>query len=827
MTRASSSARRVLCGIALAAIAVACGDTTGPPQLEPVASVEITGTPAELYVGADATLVASVRDAAGQALTGRAVSWLSSDSTIASVTAQGVVTGRKVGDAVIVATSEQKSATATLRVRLEPVATVEISGAPASSVLEGTVVQLTATTRNAGGTVLTGRPITWTSSDAAVAQVSAEGRVQTLRAGEVTITAAAEGKSAAVTVRIAVQPPASVQITGGPASGQVVAGATVQLTATARNAAGAPILGRPFTWTVSDAQLATVSATGLVQTLRSGEVVVTATNEGVSASYTLRILEPVATVQIVGAPTGPVVAGTVVRLRAVARSAAGDSLPGRTVFWTSGNYSVATVSPDGVVQTLRAGIVQIGATVEEQTGSFTLTVLEPVATVSVNAPASGLYTTQEMQLSATARSAMGTVLTGRPVTWSTSNAARATVDSTGKVTAVAEGEATITATVEGQTGSVNLRVVPRPVADWSQSAPWTTFQGNARHTGHVPVTADPVAFRELWKRSPLGATALNPVTEGGGRVFVSGYAYFGGQSLAAVDARTGASAWSYSFGPIHGVHPPAYGNGRVYATTSGHGDSYLWAFDAATGAVAFRSGYGNQWSRYLAPVVTPERVFMAGGYYGGMYSFNATDGAQRWFVNTNQYDEWTPAVADGRVYAYTGSYSPQLQVHDAATGATLYTIADPDFRWHGWSMGAAPVLGSLNNVLVAQYGRLVSFDLQARTIGWERTASFTGNVTVADGTLYVFNNNQVEARRESDGSLLWVWIPPAGQTPQGTMVATKNLLFVSTASHTYAIDLNARVTMWSYAGGGHLALTQDGVLLIAQQSGWLSAVDLK
>jgi uncharacterized protein YjdB len=607
----------------------------------------------------------------------------------------------------------------------------------------------------------------------------------------------------------------------------VLPGTSVQLTALARSAAGDVLSGRAVIWTTSSGATATVASDGRVRAWSPGEAVITATVDGVSASFTLTVLHPVASVELIGAPAAPVLVGTAVQLRAVARSAAGDSLAGRAMFWMTSDYSRATITADGLLTAVAPGNVLVSVSVEGRSASFILSILEPVSSVTVTSPFAGLYQGQSVQLAVTLRDTFGQPLAGRPITWTTSDALRATVDSAGRVTATGTGQVTLTATSEGKSGTVNLQVYARPTADWSQATTWATHQGNARHTGYVPVTADPLAFDSLWARSPLGSTSLNPVTEGDGKLFISGYAYFGGQTLAAVDARSGSGGWSHSFGTIHGVHPPAFGNGRVYATTSGHQDSYLYAFDAASGAVAFREPYGNQWSRYFAPVVVGQTVYMAGGYYGGMYAFASTDGEQRWFANTNQYDEWSPAVDNGRVYAYTGSYTPRLQVHDAVTGAELFNIPDPGFQWNGWSMRGSPAVGSMNNVLVTQAGRLVSFNLQSRTIGWQRTSGFTGNVTVAEGMLYVINNGQVEARNESDGSLVWVWIPPAGQTTTGTIVATRNLLFVSTESRTYAIDIAARAATWSYPAGGHLAVGRDGILFIAQESGMLTAVDLK
>jgi murein DD-endopeptidase MepM/ murein hydrolase activator NlpD len=81
-----------------------------------------------------------------------------------------------------------------------PVATVDVSP-PSPTVLAGATSQLVATTKDASGTVLTGRAVSWTSSNATVATVSAAGFVTTLAPGATTITATSEGKtgSAAVT----------------------------------------------------------------------------------------------------------------------------------------------------------------------------------------------------------------------------------------------------------------------------------------------------------------------------------------------------------------------------------------------------------------------------------------------------------------------------------------------------------------------------------------------------------------------------------------------------------------------------------------------------
>jgi hypothetical protein len=296
--------------------------------------------------------------------------------------------------------------------------------------------------------------------------------------------------------------------------------------------------------------------------------------------------------------------------------------------------------------------------------------------------------------------------------------------------------------------------------------------------------------------------------------------------LVALDARTGSPQWAYDLGARDSYDPPAFGNGTVYMQTGGHSNSFVWAISSTDGSLRWRTAYGNQWSPWYAPVIVGQSVYVAAGYYGGLEAYDGTKGTQLWTFPTNQYDLWTPAVANGLVYAYTGDYSPKLSVVDAATGKASYEIPDPNFSWRGWSMNLAPVVGSQNDIIAQPDNRLISFDLGARKIRWQVSGwtSPWGNAwqaTVSNGVVYAFNGTQVEARSEADGSPLWTWPLPASGAPVGTMIATSNLLFVSATSSTsssgitYAVDLASHRRVWSYPLSGQLAIGANGVLYIA------------
>src|SRR5207247_1951982 len=82
----------------------------------------------------------------------------------------------------------------------------------------------------------------------------------------------------------------------------------------------------------------------------------------------------------------------------------------------------------------------------------------PVASVTVTPASATIGTNGTVQLTATLKDANGNNLTGRTVTGTSSNTAVATVSSSGLVTGVAVGSATITATSEGKTGQGTVTV---------------------------------------------------------------------------------------------------------------------------------------------------------------------------------------------------------------------------------------------------------------------------------------------------------------------------------------------------------------------------------
>ena len=204
-----------------------------------------------------------------------------------------------------------------------------------------------------------------------------------------------------------------------------------------------------------------MSCRSAVRVLVAGVATTMAACEGLTGSAGLKVPPPAVAAVSVALYSPSLTAGQSTQATASLTDAAGHPLNGRTITWSSSNVAVATVSNSGAVTALSAGSASISATSEGVTGSATLAVSSPatpVATVLVTLESAAVTVGQRIQAPAVLRDAAGIALTGRSISWASSNPAVAIISSTGAVTGTGYGNTTIQARSEGVTGSVPLSV---------------------------------------------------------------------------------------------------------------------------------------------------------------------------------------------------------------------------------------------------------------------------------------------------------------------------------------------------------------------------------
>ncbi len=240
-------------------------------------------------------------------------------------------------------------------------------------------------------------------------------------------------------------------------------GENLQAAALPLDSVGGVLTGRDIVWSTNNAEVVTVSSGGVVSGVGPGTATVSADVEGKVGSVIVVVsLVPVATITVTPG-TESVSAGATASFTAVLKDSAQRVLTGRTITWTSSAPTVASVNDAGVATGILVGSSNIVATAEGKQGQAALTVntlATPVATITLDPANTNMSGGATKQLTATLRDANGNVLGGRTITWTSSNPDRATVSSSGVVTAApVDAPVVITASVEGKTATSSIGII--------------------------------------------------------------------------------------------------------------------------------------------------------------------------------------------------------------------------------------------------------------------------------------------------------------------------------------------------------------------------------
>jgi eukaryotic-like serine/threonine-protein kinase len=347
----------------------------------------------------------------------------------------------------------------------------------------------------------------------------------------------------------------------------------------------------------------------------------------------------------------------------------------------------------------------------------------------------------------------------------------------------------------------------------ADSAPAAMFRGDAQHRGVYADPGAPVLHGLKWKFKTKGPVLSSPVAAGGVVYFgsndhfvyavnaadgrqrwafktgsrvmsspavYSGVVYVGSYdgNFYALDAETGRQRWKFSFEGehrftgrhLHGALPaaesmpdpfdvflssPSIVQGMVYV---GSGDGFVYALDAASGALRWKFKTGNV--VHASPAVA-NGVLYIGSWDSYFYALDATTGRQRWRFKTgedaeisNQVGIQSSAVVSGGL-VYFGCRDANLYALDAGTGAkvwamsnkgswvvstpivrqdTLYFATSDSGLFHAvnaktgaelyslsfqhWPMFSSPAIAGSTLYIGSHAGTLIAIDLDRHSTAW-------------------------------------------------------------------------------------------------------------
>ena len=394
--------------------------------------------------------------------TDKGVSFVSSNTEVATVDAEGKVTALSLGETVITAqTNDGSNLSASCKVTVipTPVETVTISYEGSTSLQVGQTAQLSAVVSPEDAT---DKSIVWEVQNSEVINVTSDGLVTALGLGEawVRATNSASGISDYIIFNVIPTPVSSINL--NTTSISLKAGETFSLSATVypNNATDKSLI-----WESSDASIATVSDNGVVKGISLGQTEITVSaidGSGVSAVCQVNVI-PTPADGIKIDQLGPIQmkAGDTYQLTATVMP---ETATDKSVTWSSDAPGSVTVDENGLLHAHAVGELHITATNSSGQSDRIVVVVNPTLAQAI-----------ELNRSTTALKVGGTIqlsviftpesTTNKNVIWKSSNSLVASVSDQGLVTAYTLGECVVTATtLDGSNISATCNVAVEETA---------------------------------------------------------------------------------------------------------------------------------------------------------------------------------------------------------------------------------------------------------------------------------------------------------------------------------------------------------------------------
>ena len=401
-----------------------------PPHIEYIRSVNLNHSELNLKKGETAQLTAAVLPA--DTTQSKRIAWSSSNPSAATVDKAGKVTAIEGGKAIITATSVNGK-TASCAVTVSVPATAIKLDITDTKIEKGDSRILTAKVEPADTT----NGITWSSSNPTAATVDKSGKVTAVGAGTAVITAKAGNQTAQCEITVGIS---ITKIVLNEDKVTLIKGSTTVFTGVISPADTTE--DKTITWASSNPAAATVDESGKVTAVEGGKAIITAKAGKITAQCEVTVLVPVTGISVQSSIT--LGKG---KTAVLAEKITPDDATDKAVTWSSDNPAAATVDENGKVTAVGAGRANITVTAHD--GGFKASccanIVIYVHNIKLSEQSAALTKGGSKQLSVSINPADTTE--DKTVTWSSDNPAAATVDGTGKITAVEGGKANITAKV--------------------------------------------------------------------------------------------------------------------------------------------------------------------------------------------------------------------------------------------------------------------------------------------------------------------------------------------------------------------------------------------
>lgn len=402
-----------------------------------VEKVKITKSSVELNAGKTKQLKYEITPSNAS---DKSVSWSSSDKSIASVNSSGLVTAHKGGTVTIKCKSNDTGEYSKCKVTV-----IEL---PKSITLSTTSLTLDSgksktLTAEVNPSTTTNKDIKWYSTNSDVATVSSSGKIKAIQGGycEIVAKSKADDSIKARCKLTVLQLPEKITLNENDL--ELIKGEKAALSATVKPSSS---YYKNVKWKSSDSTVAKVSSSGVVTAISAGKAVITCSceaDQNIKTTCLVTVYQPVTGISL----STEKLTLTTGRTKTLVPTITPTKATNKKVTYRTSNRNVVKVNTKGRVEAVGPG--QATVTVRTEDGAYTakcvITVIEPVVSIKLNKKSTTMTVGKTKVL---VPDISPSNATNKDVVWRSSNSLVARVTQGGKVTAMAEGTATITCTTE-------------------------------------------------------------------------------------------------------------------------------------------------------------------------------------------------------------------------------------------------------------------------------------------------------------------------------------------------------------------------------------------
>ncbi len=306
--------------------------------------------------------------------------------------------------------------------------------------------------------------VSWHSADESVVSVSRTGGHVTAIAPGRTARVYATTVTGLVDTAVVVVRHVLASLEATPTELALAPTRAAQVAVAGRAADGTALPADALAWSSSDSSVAVVDGRGQVLAVGAGSATISAASGGTRVDVPVTVAAPAIAAVAVAPASVSIFKQQSEQLDATPLRADGTVAHGRAATWTSSDPATATVDDDGVVRGVGVGVATVTATVDGRSASARVEVQALPANQVVASPSAvRIVAGGSLTLGATVTDGAGQAVPSATFAWTSSDEGVARVSSAGRLTAVAPGSATVTASTGGRSATVAVTVVPIPV----------------------------------------------------------------------------------------------------------------------------------------------------------------------------------------------------------------------------------------------------------------------------------------------------------------------------------------------------------------------------